>query len=134
MIDKIYFTKDDSLFNVPQLHFEMPVGYKLYAIEEVVVDCIHPHSVNFGVRVFSEQPSTVIYSPAIHSDDFRIVDPVQMLAPQRAALLNFAVVNPKRGDQPWCIHQGSLIATMVVVQTYAVNLFEVSNKVFERYV
>lgn len=135
MIDKILFTKKDKARKIDQLSFQMPVGYKLYMADDyALVDTNGPTLIDFGVDVFSHRPATFIYTPAIQSADFRIVDPVQMIAPQQSTPLRISIINPCVDGNNWSLNKGDLLATLVVVETYAVNLFEVSNKVFKQYV
>lgn len=134
MIDKIIFKKDDSVVKLKQLEFEMPVGYKLYNPLLLDVDCYYPSTVKFGVTIYSERPATLIYTSAIHSTDFKIVNPIQMVAPNIPTELAICVINPIQNSHSWELYAGGLVATLVVLETYAVNLFEMSNKVFDQYV
>ena len=134
MISKILFTKDPSIKNINQLDFEMPVGYKLYTPETIEVSPYWISTIDLQVSVFTDTPATFIFTPAIQSIDFRLIDPFQLIAPQVATPLKLNVVNPiPDGEEAWELEAGSLVATLLVVETYTVNLFEVSNKVFKQY-
>ena len=135
MIDKIIFTRDKETLNLKeQLEFQMPIGYKLYAPDGVFVDRESPSVIDFKIKMFSEKPITLIFTEAIHSTDFKIIDRVQMLPPLMTTDLKISVINPDRKSQDWTVGRGSLVATMVPVETVSINLFEVSNRVFRKYV
>lgn len=134
MLNKIIFTKDQSIKNIDQLQFEMPVGYKLYATSDTEVSSNNIKLIDLKVSVFTNRPATFIYTSAIHSIDFKIIDTVQMIAPNVQTPLTLSIINPIVKSESWIVKKGDLIATLLVVETYTVNLFEVSNKVFKEYV
>lgn len=132
-MDKIIFTKDEGI-TLPQLEFQMPVGYKLYSPTTVPIGTFLPSEVDFGVTIFSMMPATVIFTPAIQSGDFTIVNPIQMIAPQVGTRLKIGIINPHQGKPPWSMYEGRLVATLQVIQTYQVNLLELTNQEFNNYV
>ena len=135
MIDKIIFTRDKETLNLKeQLEFVMPVGYQLFTPDGVYVEHEKPKVIDFKVKVFSEKPVTFIFTEAIHSTDFKIIDRVQMIAPNVSTDLKITVINPNPECQNWQVWPESLVATLVPVETVTVNLFEVSNKVYKKYV
>lgn len=135
MIDKIIYTRDKETLRIKdQLEFVMPVGYKLYTPEGVYVDNDSPSVIDFKIKVYSEKPITLLFTEAIHSTDFKIIDRVQMIAPLTATDLKITVINPNPECQDWQVRPESLVATMVPVETVSINLFEMSNNKFEQYV
>lgn len=133
MLDKIIFTKPVEQRKINQLEFEMPVGYKIYNPKFVIVSPKAITRVSTGIKVYSEKPATFIFSPGIQSIDFKIVDPIQMIAPKVSTPLTFGVINPIPNGEEWVVAEEQLIAVLQVVQTYQVNLFELSNKMYEQY-
>lgn len=138
MIDKIIFTRDiKTIFLREQLEFVMPVGYKLFNPDLVSLKYGDPTLIDFKVELFCKKPITLLFTEAIHSPDFRIIDRVQMVAPNVSTKLCISVINLNgslNDPKNWELNIGSLVATMIPVETVAINLFEVSNKVYKQYV
>jgi hypothetical protein len=135
MINKILFTRDISTISLKeQLEFVMPVGYKLFNPDPIYINHTEPTLINFKIKLFSEKPITLLFNEAIHSMDFKIIDRVQMIPPNMSTELTISIINPNSQSKNWQLESGSLIATMVPVETVAINLFEVSNKVYKKYV
>lgn len=134
MIDNIIFTKDKTV-KLPQLEFEMPVGYKLYTPNNILVGTNFPSEIDFGVDIFSiEKPLTIIFTLSIQSKDIKIVNPIQMIAPKVSTRLKIGVINPNLKEVIWELSEGSLIATIIILESYAVNLLEVNNNLYKEYV
>lgn len=135
MIDKIIFTRDTETVELKdQLSFEMPVGYKLYNPDSVYIKREGPTLIDFKIKLFSERPITLLFTEAIQSTDFKIIDKVQVIAINMSTDLSISVINPDANCDDWELEAGSLVATLVPVETMPINLFEVSNKVYRKYV
>ena len=87
------------------------------------------------MRIYSEEPITLIFTKSILSNDFLIIDPIQIIVPKNASNLFLNVINPMSTEdyEQWLLPKGSLIATMIPVNTSFTNLLEVNKNTFEQY-
>lgn len=131
ILNKLYWTKNQINKDYKQFSFDLPCGYYIYNIEEVVVKHNEPTLVNLGVSIYSEEPITLIYTKALLSNDFYIIDSVQIIPPKQSIDLFINVINPNNDLTSWTITNQSLIARMVIVNTSYTNLFEINSKNFK---
>jgi hypothetical protein len=135
MLNKIIWTKTSSFKDYNQFEFKLPCGYSIYTSEDINISNENYTKVNLGVRIYSEEPITLIFTKSILSNDFLIIDPIQIIVPNSASDLFLNVINPiqKKDYEKWVLPKGSLIATMIPVNTSFTNLLEVNNNTFKQY-
>jgi hypothetical protein len=135
MINKIIWTKSILDINYNQLDFALPSGYKIYTPTNTSISNKTYTCIKLGITIYTEEPITLVYTKAIHSFDFEIVNPLQLIPSKTSVELFLDLINPvyTEKEELWDIKAGSLIATMIPLLTSYNNLFEVSNKVFKNY-
>ena len=135
MLNKIIWTKTSDFKDYNQFEFELPCGYSIYTSEDIEISNKNFTKVNLGVRIYSEEPITLIFTKSILSNDFLIIDPIQIIVPKNASNLFLNVINPMSTEdyEQWLLPKGSLIATMIPVNTSFTNLLEVNKTTFEQY-
>lgn len=135
MLNKIIWTKTSKFKDYNQFEFKLPCGYSIYNCEDFEVSNVNLTKVNLGVSIYSEEPITLVFTKSILSNDFFIIDPLQIIVPKHSSNLFLNIINPNpiKDYENWNVPRGSLIATMVPFNTSFTNLFEVNNKLFEEY-
>ena len=132
MINKLFWTKYYP-HKYEQFEFSLPNGFKVNTVFDINVKSSDISTVNLGVTVKSDLPITLFFTPVIHSIDFRIVNPIQIIAPGVPTQLELAIINPNYNeDEDWVIKANSHIANMIVFNTSYTNLMEVSNNSFNK--
>lgn len=131
ILNKLYWTKNQVDKNYKQFGFDLPCGYYIYNIEEIIVKNNQATPVNLGVSIYSEEPITLLYTKTLLSNDFYIIDSFQIVPPKQPIDLFINVINPSSDcSESWLIEKQSLIARMIVVNTSYTNLFEINLKNF----
>lgn len=135
MLNKIIWTKTSQFKDYNQFEFELPCGYRVFNSEDIVITNTSPTKIDLGIKIYSEEPITLIYTKSILSNDFLIIDPIQIIIPKCSCNLFLNVINPfyEKDYDHWELKKGSLIATMIPVNTSFTNLLEVNNQVFTQY-
>jgi hypothetical protein len=135
-MNKIIWTRTDDLCAKDQLEFCMPTGYKIFTTKAVNILSTNLTEIDLGLNIYSEKPITLLYTTTLLCDDFKIVNPTQMIAACTVTPLSLSVINPVYKDEnnEWRLPANSYIANLIPIDSSYTNLFEVSNKVFNNYV
>lgn len=139
-MNKLIWTRKDSLSKQSQFDFVLPGGFKVYSFDSAVISSKTPTTLNCGVYVKSAEPVTLLFKSAIPTIDFRLVSELNVIPPNQVINLDLTVINPcydiglEEGGytREWTLKAGTHIANMVILNTSYTNLFETSKKEFEK--
>jgi hypothetical protein len=137
MINKIIWTKNYPNIKYNQLEFNLPLGYKIFSIKDQSILNTQPSIIDLGISIYSENPLILLYSKAITSNDFSIIDCHQIIPAKCSTDLFLTVINPNYKDieeRSWHLCKEAYLANMIPVDMSYTNLFEVSNSVYKTYV